>query len=75
MWQNTVPHMLPSGSLRLCGEEREPMQTEQKAEVSVSEMEDGETAVGCLSNGIAAKNEERSLREIKKPSVCSLISC
>ena len=38
----------------------------RKAEVSVSEMEDRQTTFGCLSNGTAAKNEERSVQEIKK---------
>lgn len=62
---------VPSGHVRLCEEER----AEMKAEVSVSEMEERQTTFGFLSNGIAAKNEERSVQEIKKLLVCSLISC
>lgn len=46
-----------------------------KVEVSVSEMEDRQTTFGFLSNGIAAKNEDWSVKEIKKRLVCSLISC
>lgn len=60
---------VPAGHLRLCEEEGEHTDTEQKnekAEVSVSEMEDRQTTFGCLSNGTAAKNEERSVQEIKK---------
>lgn len=37
-----------------------------KVEVSVSKMEDGQTTVGFLSDGIVAKNKERSVQEIKK---------
>lgn len=57
---------MPVGHLRLQEEEREHTETKTKAEVSVSEMEDRQTTFGFLSDGIAAKNEERSVQEIKK---------
>lgn len=46
-----------------------------KVKFSVSKMEDRQTTFGFLSNGVAAKNEDWSVEEIKKLMVCSLISC
>lgn len=46
-----------------------------KVKVSVSKTEDRQTTFGFLSNGVAAKNDDWSVKEIKKLKVCSLISC